>query len=58
MSYLAPGGPSVGLLREVFRRLAKSDRLAAISVSAWNPDLDRDGRTAAVAIELIEELVS
>lgn len=58
MSYLAPGGPSVRLLREVFRRLARSDRLAAVSVSAWNPELDRDGRTAVVAMELVEELVT
>jgi arginase len=57
MSYLAPGGPSVDLLGEVFRRLAGSGRLAAVSVSAWNPDLDSDGRTESVAMRLVEELV-
>lgn len=57
MSYLAPGGPSAALLGRVFRRFAESGRLAAVSVSAWNPELDRDGRTADVAMRLVEELV-
>ena len=57
MSYLAPGGPSASLLGQVFRRFAESGRLAAVSVSAWNPELDRDGRTADVAMRLVDELV-
>jgi arginase len=57
VSYLATGGPSTGLLGEIFRRLAQSGRLAAVSVSAWNPELDRDERTADVVMDLVGELV-
>lgn len=56
MSYPVPGGPSPALLIEVFRRLAALDRVAAISFSAWNPDLDSDGSTGELCLELLSVL--
>ena len=58
MSYPAPGGPSVANLAEVFDRLAASGQVAAVSVSAWNPELDGDGRSRKVSMELLSRLVS
>jgi arginase len=57
MNYLAPGGPTGEFLNQVFDRLAKSGRIAAVSVSSWNPGLDKDGQTAAVMMGLIKTLV-
>lgn len=57
MNYRAPGGPSAALLRQVFRRLAETDRVTAVSVSTWNPQLDGDGRSQAVVMELLAELL-
>ncbi len=56
MSYLAPGGPSSRTLGQLFRHLAKSGKVIAISLSAWNPDLDTNGRTREVVMELLGEL--
>jgi arginase len=58
MSYPAPGGPSVANLAEVFDRLAASGQVAAVSVSAWNPELDGDGRSRKLSMELLSRLVS
>ena len=57
MNYLTPGGPSAGTLREVFRHLADTGRVIAVSVSAWNPDLDADGKSQKVCIALLETLL-
>jgi arginase len=58
MSYLAAGGPGAEALGRVFRRLASSGRLAAVSLSAWNPDLDSDGRTRRATMQLLDELLA
>jgi arginase len=57
MSYKAAGGPSVTMLRHVFRHLAESGRVVCISFSSWNPQLDKDGRSQKVCLELLGELV-
>jgi arginase len=54
MKYPAPGGPSPDTLRRVFRRLAVTDRLVALSLSAWDPELDEDGRSRAACMELLD----
>lgn len=51
MNYPAPGGPSRADLGEIFRRLASSGRIAALSMSSWNPKLDHDRRTQKVCLE-------
>jgi arginase len=53
MSYPARGGPSAAELREAFRALARKFRIISISVSTWNPHLDRNGRTRAVCLSLL-----
>ncbi len=57
-SYLAAGGPSANEMQEFFRALAQSKNIVAVSMCAWNPELDRDGKTQAVSMELLETLVN
>ena len=49
-NYPAPGGPSSRMVGEVFARLHGTGRVVAASMSAWNPDLDTDGRTGAACM--------
>jgi arginase len=58
MSYPAPGGPDAATLRRVFQHLAETGRLVAASMSTWAPELDEDGQSRAVAMELLSELVT
>ena len=57
MNYPAPGGPSADTLRRVFRHLAATGRVTAVSLSAWNPDMDGDGRSRAISMSLLQELL-
>ncbi len=56
-NYLAPGGPSRDELAAVFRGLGASGRVVAVSVSCWNPILDRDGATERVCLSVLAELL-
>ena len=55
--YPAPDGPSSEAVRTVFRRIAATGRLAAVSVSSWDPDLDGDGRSRRLTMNLLDELL-
>ncbi len=55
-NYPAAGGPSARVLKPVFTALAATGRLAAVSLSAWNPERDRDGRSAKTSMTLLETL--
>ncbi len=57
MSYPAAGGPSAADLGEVFRHLALSDQVAAVSMSTWNPGLDREGGTAKLCMRALDQLL-
>jgi arginase len=57
MNYPAAGGPSSEQVRAVLRALAATDRIAAISVSLWEPALDPDGVTQAVVQGAINALL-
>jgi arginase len=57
MSYLAPGGASATEMETIFRRLARSGRVIAVSLSAWNPDLDLDRRSQSVCMRLLNALI-
>jgi arginase family enzyme len=57
MNYQAVGGPASETLRHVFRRLAASGRVAAVSLSAWNPEMDADGASGDLVMSLLAELV-
>ena len=57
MNYPAPGGPSATAVQAVFRRLAETGRVVAVSVSLWEPTLDSEGRTRAVTLETLSSLL-
>lgn len=57
MNYPSPGGPSAEKLSLFFEALARTGRIAAVSVSTWNPDLDVDGLTGKVVLNLIKALL-
>ncbi len=56
MNYPAPDGPSPKVMQQVFERLAKSGQVAAISVSAWNPEMDENGRSQTIILNLLQTL--
>jgi arginase len=58
MNYPAPGGPPSENLRKVFRRLAETGQVAAVSLSAWNPDMNGAERTRELVLSLLDELVA
>jgi len=58
VKYLAPGGPDAATVAEVFRYVARLPNLAAISLTAWKPDLDADGRSRRVCWELLQCLLT
>jgi arginase len=57
MSYPTEGGPSLAALGRVFDHLADSGQIAAVSLSAWNPDLDQDGRSREAVLRLLQRLI-
>jgi len=57
MSYVATGGPRAFELEEIFRHLAQTGRVGAVSLSTWNPDLDRDGRSRETSMRLLRALL-
>ncbi len=56
MNYPVSGGPDESQLQLVFNHLAQTGRIAAISMSSWNPELDKDGRSRSVSMKLLGEL--
>ncbi len=56
--YPAPGGLRGEEARQLFRDLAVERDLVAVSFSAWNPELDRDGRSREVCLDLLRTLVA
>jgi arginase len=57
MNYPAPGGPSAEELKHVFQHIAQRGQVLAASMSTWNPELDKDGRSREVCMELFEILL-
>ena len=58
VNYPAAGGPAMDELASVFAALAKTGRVAAVSLSAWNPELDGDGRCRKTAMSLLQLLLA
>jgi len=56
-NYPATGGPSATLMQTVFRHLARTGRIAAVSVAAWNPALDPNRQSEIVSMSLLETLI-
>jgi arginase len=57
-NYPVPGGPSAQEVGQVFARLSGTGRVVAASMSAWNPDLDQDGRTGELCMSSFKVLLS
>jgi arginase len=57
-NYPVAGGPTAEELRDVFRRLAARNRIVAVSLSSWNPDLDADGVSARVSLRALGALIA
>lgn len=57
MKYVAAGGPRAAALQALFSFLAANKELVAVSVSAWDPALDGDGRTKKVCLDLLQTLL-
>lgn len=55
-SWATPGGPSAAVMSDFFRALSGKN-IIAISVCAWNPALDTDGRTEQVSLALLKLLI-
>lgn len=56
-NYLAQGGPTVEMLRTVFKRLARTEKVIAVSLSLWNPELDQDKKSETVSLSLLQSLL-
>lgn len=56
-NYLAPGGPTSEMMQSVFKHLAHTHRIAAVSLSSWNPELDKDKGSERVSLSLLQSLV-
>ena len=56
-NFPAPGGPSVAVMTAVFDRLAATGRVIAVSLSAWNPKIDRERISETVSLFLLRKLV-
>jgi arginase len=57
VSYPAPGGPGLEDLKMVFENLARARMIAGVSVSTWNPDLDEDGRSQDLCMQVLNCLL-
>ena len=58
MNYPAAGGPSAGRLQTVMQHLNRTGRIAAVSVSTWNPEMDKGGQSRRVCMGLLETLIN
>jgi arginase len=56
-NYLAKDGPTSETLKAVFNRLAQSQKVVAVSLSSWNPDMDIDKKSERVSMSLLQALV-
>lgn len=57
MRYRASGGSSSAELRTIFQALAQTKQIVAVSMTAWTPELDEDGRSRTVCMELLHSLI-
>lgn len=55
--YPVPGGPRVGALRELGRRLAATRAPVSVSMTTWTFDRDLDGATATACLDALDGLL-
>lgn len=58
MNYPAAGGPSAKTLQTVMRQLNRTKKIAAVSVSTWNPVMDQNGQSRKVCMALLDTLIN
>jgi len=58
VNYPAPGGPSAAAVRLALDHLFATERVAALSVTCWDPALDGAERSRATAESLVGDLLS
>jgi arginase len=58
MNYPVSGGPSTTELRKVFENISNTGRIAAVSLSAWNPALPGADTSREVSMSLLGELIN
>lgn len=57
MNYPAAGGPSAEQLQTIMKYLNRTENIAAVSVSSWNPKMDEDGQSRKVCMKLLNTLI-
>ncbi len=57
MNYPAAGGPSIAELSRIFRRLSETGKVIGVSVSTWNPELDKKGQNRKQCMNLLKALL-
>lgn len=57
MNYPTPSGPSIGDIKTVFKHLADTERVAAVSMSTWNPEMEGAKQSQEVCIGLLGVLL-
>lgn len=58
MNYPEPNGPTMETMHQLFRQLAASGQVVAVSLSTWNPKLDEDGKSETAVMSLLNTLLS
>jgi len=56
-NYPAQGGPSSAIIKSIFSKLAQSGQVIAVSLSSWNPKLDKDNKSEKVSMSLLQTLI-
>jgi arginase len=57
VNYPAQGGPTLETLEASLAHLAGTGRVAAISATMWNPEMDAEGNAEQLVLGLVERLV-
>lgn len=55
--YIAGEGPRIKDLQEIFSKISQTGDVVAISLSAWCPKLDTNGKTEKNSLKLLETLI-
>ena len=58
MNYLAAGGPSAKEMQAVMNHLKRTAKIAAVSVSSWNPKIDEDDQSRNACMRLLTTLIN
>jgi arginase len=56
-NYATPGGPNKEQMTRIFQHLSETDMVQAVSLSSWAPDLDQDGTSQDISMELLDVLI-